>query len=179
MVEFLEALGDESRLKILALLIDRDASVEELAAALNLKTPTISHHLNRLRRADLVDMRAEGTTHMYHFRAETLHGLSRRLEPQKLKEWAPSADNAWEQKVLYDFLSGDKLKEIPASRKKRQVILKWLLGKFSPGTRYSEAEVNQTIGRHHPDFATLRRELIASRLMDRHDGVYWRIDGSD
>ncbi|MHB1630128.1 MAG: DUF2087 domain-containing protein [Bacilli bacterium] len=37
------------------------------------------------------------------------------------------------------------------------------------------AEVNEIIGRHHPDFATLRRELIGNGLMEREHGVYWRI----
>jgi hypothetical protein len=32
------------------------------------------------------------------------------------------------------------------------------------------------IGRHHPDFATLRRELIGAKLLARENGVYWRLD---
>lgn len=63
-----------------------------------------------------------------------------------------------------------------ASRKKRLVILKWLVGKFEPGIRYPESAVKEIIGRHHPDFATLRRELIGNKLMDRENAVYWRID---
>lgn len=176
LVEVLKVLGDESRLKILALLIDREASVEELAAALSLKTPTVSHHLGRLKSAALVDMRSEGNVHLYRFRREALTGLLRRLDPERLKTAAPVAEGAWERKVLRDFLNGEELKEIPASRKKRQVILQWLVEKFAVGTRYPEAEVNQIIGRHHPDFATLRRELIASRLMQRQDGQYWRME---
>ena len=31
--------------------------------------------------------------------------------------------------------------------------------------------------RHHPDTATLRREVIMNKLMARANGVYWRIDG--
>lgn len=176
LADYLKALGDPSRLKILALLIDREASVEELAAALNLKTPTISHHLTRLKALELVDMRAEGTTHLYRFKAETLHQLTQALEPESLKKSAPASDDAWASKVLRDFLNGQMLKEIPASRKKRFVILQWLAGKFESGVRYPEAEVNQILSVHHPDFATLRRELIASRLMERESGVYWLID---
>ncbi|MCU0491096.1 MAG: DUF2087 domain-containing protein [Chloroflexaceae bacterium] len=29
--------------------------------------------------------------------------------------------------------------------------------------------------RHHPDTATLRREFIANKLMQREDGIYWRV----
>ena len=39
---------------------------------------------------------------------------------------AISPSDAWERKVLHDFFDGERLKEIPSSRKKRLVILKWL-----------------------------------------------------
>ena len=83
--------------------------------------------------------------------------------------------DAWEEKILKNFLDEDKLKTIPASHKKRMVILKWLVAKFEPEIRYPEANVNEIIQRHHPDYATLRRELIIRGLMDRKGGVYWRI----
>jgi hypothetical protein len=40
--------------------------------------------------------------------------------------------------------------------------------------RYPEARINELIKRHHPDFATLRRELIGQGLMEREAGIYWR-----
>jgi len=46
--------------------------------------------------------------------------------------------------------------------------------RFETGRRYPEKEVNAIISRHHPDFATLRRELIGARLMRRESGIYWR-----
>lgn len=177
LIQFLKALADESRLRILGILTNQEASVEELAAYLALKPPTVSHHLNRLRELQLVDMRAEGNVHYYRFQPETLYQLNRLLIPDKLAQLADVEGDAWEQKVLRDFLNGEELKEIPASRKKRLVILKWLADKFDTEIRYPEAQVNEIIGRHHPDFATLRRELVGNRLMQRENGVYWRILG--
>ena len=55
---------------------------------------------------------------------------------------------------------GERLKEIPASRKKREVILRWLAERFEVRRRYSEAEVNELLQRYHPDSATLRRERL-------------------
>lgn len=83
--------------------------------------------------------------------------------------------DTWEQKVLKNYREGDRLKEIPASRKKRQVILKWLVNQFEERVRYPEATVNEIIQRHHPDYATLRREFIINKLMERENGVYWRV----
>jgi len=176
LIALLKVMADESRLRILGILVDREASVEELAAFLGLKTPTVSHHLHRLREQQLVEMRAEGTAHYFKFRPETLLHLNRDLlTPEKLASIADVDGDLWERKVLRDFLNGLELKEIPASHKKRLIILKWLVRDFDMGVRYTEAEVNARIQVHHPDFATLRREFIGNRLMAREDGVYWRI----
>ena len=81
--------------------------------------------------------------------------------------------------MLRDFFAGERLKEIPAGRKKRLIVLRRLAARFEPGVRYSEREVNEILRRSHPDTATLRRELIsdANGLMWRDHGVYWRVPG--
>jgi hypothetical protein len=84
-------------------------------------------------------------------------------------------ESTYERKVLRAFTDGSKLLQIPASRKKRQVILHWLLRDFEHGRSYPEKEVNELLLEHHWDSATLRRELVASRLMARERGVYWRL----
>ncbi len=172
----LKAMADESRLKMLGLLSGRELSVRELAEQLNLKEPTISHHLGRLEELGLVGMRADGTTHYYSLRSETLHRLSRELFT--VEQVASIADNVegerWERKVLKTYFEGDRLTRIPSARKKRNVILNWLVTQFEPGERYPESRVNEVIKRHHPDTATLRREMIMTGLMERKAGVYWR-----
>src|SRR6266446_6862298 len=72
--------------------------------------------------------------------------------------------DGWERKVLDNFVRGERLTEIPVSRKKRWVILKWLVQDFAPGATYSEADVIIILKRHHEDCATLRREMIGYRM---------------
>ncbi|MBP5974652.1 DUF2087 domain-containing protein [Brasilonema sp. CT11] len=84
----------------------------------------------------------------------------------------------WEEKVLRNYLDGTRLIKIPASRKKRLVVLRWLVRKFEQEVTYTERQVNEIIGRHHPDYATLRRELIGYQLMERENGFYWRSPAS-
>jgi ArsR family transcriptional regulator len=60
-VAFCKALGDETRQRILQILQDEgEKCVSDLVAAFNVSQPTISHHLNFLRQADLVASRREG-----------------------------------------------------------------------------------------------------------------------
>lgn len=89
---------------------------------------------------------------------------------------AVPTEAAFQAKVLRDFFVGERLKTIPANRKKRRVVLEWLAERFDPEVRYREVEVNGVLGRYHPDFATLRRELIDGELLKREASVYWRPD---
>lgn len=177
LLRFFKALADESRLKILGILANRECSVEELAAMLNLKEPTVSHHLAKLKELHLVAMRSEGNTHLYWLNSEALQDISKEVfTPDRMASLVDDVEGeAWENKVLSNFIEGGRLKEIPASRKKRLVILKWLAGQFDMEVKYPESQVNELIKRYHPDCATLRRELIGSQLMHRENGVYWRL----
>ena len=78
-------------------------------------------------------------------------------------------------RTLENFVDASgRLMSIPVQRKKRLAVLRWLVEDFQPGRRYEEAEVNQIIGRRHPDFAALRRYLVDEEFMQRRRGVYWR-----
>jgi DNA-binding transcriptional ArsR family regulator len=57
---FFKALADETRLRILSLLIAREKCVCEVMVALDLTQPTASHHLGILETAGLVKHRKEG-----------------------------------------------------------------------------------------------------------------------
>jgi hypothetical protein len=176
-VRYLKLLANETRLKLLGLLANHERSVGEVAEILGLREPTISHHLAKLSEAGLVEMRAAGTVHFYRLNREVLHRLGQELfAPEQVVSLSarPEAD-AWESKVLRTFLVDGRLTKIPDTRKKRDVVLRWLVTQFEAGRRYTEREVNETIERHHPDFATLRRELVGARLMHREAGVYWRL----
>jgi len=176
MLQFCKAMADESRLKIVGLLSSHERSVMDLAALLNLKEPTVSHHLSVLKELDLVTLRAEGNVHWYKLRVDVLRKISREVfSTENIARIAVSAEaDGWDRKVLDNFVRGERLAEIPVSRKKRWVILKWLAQRFELDTNYSEAEVNAILKQHHEDCATLRRELIGYRMLARAGGIYRR-----
>jgi hypothetical protein len=183
MLRFFKALADESRLRLVGALAEDECSVEELATRLGLTPPTVSHHLAKLKDAGLVRMRRDGTTHLYRLDPDALRALAREvLEPAGLAGLADvTGADAWERRVLRDFFDGERLKEIPAARKKRYVVLRWLADRFEPERRYPEREVNEILRRHHPDVATLRRELVSELygFLRREDGVYWRLPDAE
>jgi predicted transcriptional regulator len=177
LLRFFKGLSNESRLKLLGLVAERERNVTQLAALLNITEPTVSHHLAKLQALDLVHMRAQGTTHYYSLKADTLQQLNKALlSPSQMATLTDTVEgsDAWENKVLRSYLVDERLTKIPDTRKKREVILKWLATQFTPEVRYPERELNAIIKRYHADCATLRREMIGYKLMQRERGVYWR-----
>jgi biotin operon repressor len=179
LLTFFKALADANRLKIVGLLSQHPYSGEQLAALLGLRPPTVSHHLKLLSEAGLVSARAESYYNLYRLEPGVLEQIASHLVAQdKLPSMAANVDlEAYDRKVLRDILLPDgRLKVIPAQRKKREVVLKHMLKSFQPEVHYTEKQVNEILAHFHDDTATLRREMIAYKMMRRAEGEYWRID---
>lgn len=179
MVNFFKALADANRLKIVGLLAQRPYSVEELAALLDLKASTVSHHLARLAEAGLVSARAQSYYNVYQLEKAALESKSRSLfSSEDLSASIADVDlDAYDQKVIKDYARKDgSLKTIPAQRKKLEAVLRYVAKAFKVGKRYSEKQVNEILSGYHEDTATLRRELVGYGLMKREGGGgdYWR-----
>jgi len=63
--DFVKAMADETRQRILTLLQTGEMSVSELNKHFTTTQPTLSHHLAVLRRANLVTARREGRQTFY------------------------------------------------------------------------------------------------------------------
>ncbi len=68
--DFLKALAHQSRLSILCILAEGEKSVGELEDLLNLRQPTVSQQLARLRADGLVSTRRDGKAIYYKLASE-------------------------------------------------------------------------------------------------------------
>ncbi len=60
MNEVFKALNDPARREILKLLQKKDMTAGDIAAQFNMTAPSVSHHLDKLKRADLVTTVKQG-----------------------------------------------------------------------------------------------------------------------
>jgi biotin operon repressor len=181
LLAFFKALGDANRLKIVGLLARQPHTVEQLSALLDLSASTVSHHLSKLSEAGLVTAKAQSYYNYYRLETGRVEEMARRLlSTESLPAVAADIDaSAFDRKVVNDYLLPDgTLKTIPSQRKKLLAVLRHIVQSFQPDQRYSEKEVNEILGRYHEDTASLRRELVGSKLMGREGGGgdYWRLD---
>lgn len=189
LVQFFKTLADEKRLHIIGLLTDREMRVAELAEALELSEPTISHHLKILREMGLVNLRIDGTSHYYRLSTDMMKRLKRQVDQleslevpvQRTErddlEWIEALDfGEDDKKVLRDYTAEGRLTQIPVKQKKLLVILNWLDTLFEESRFYTEAEVNEIIGAVHHDYVTLRRCMIDFGYLrrERGGGQYWK-----
>jgi hypothetical protein len=163
-----KALSDPARLRILGLLAERPRAGHELADQLALTPPTISHHMRRLLAARLVDVAADAQSRIYSLRTDAI----REMSGSALSGHAPQPATGEDDAILRAFFEGPRLRQIPASRKKRVIVLRRLLERFDPGRSYPEPEVNDLLREAHDDVATLRRELVDYGFLVRDRGIY-------
>jgi hypothetical protein len=70
------------------------------------------------------------------------------------------------------FDKENRLKSIPGQKKKKLVLLEYLVSKLNAENQYTEKEINTFIKQYHDDFCTIRREFIVHGFMDREDNMY-------
>ncbi len=157
-------------------------SVEDLAAALDLDSSTVSHHLKRLSRVGLVSARAERPYSVSALDLDRLHVMAREhLAAEALPRLAGDADlGAADRKVLSTFLGDDRrITAFPSQQKKKYLVLvRHTLQAFEPAVVYDEAQVNERLARFNDDTARLRRSLVDFGFMrrDRDGGRYWLLE---
>jgi len=181
LLEFFKALAEPKRLRIIGLLAQKAYTGEQLAAMLELSEGTISHHLSYLVHAGLVSAETRGYYNSYRLRLDTIHAIAERLlSRDELPKLAAGVDlDAYDRKVMRTFTDQEgHIKQLPAQRKKFDVLLRHVLKAFEHGVRYPEKQVNEILSFYHEDVAYLRRSLVESKYMAREGGggAYWRID---
>ena len=168
-VAVFKALGDESRLAIVRMLLEGESYVELIASRLSLTSATVSHHLKKLEAAGLVECHR---TQFY-----MIYSVKRELLAAPLIDLigtlpAQDDDTKYRESVIDAFFEYGKLKSLPAQRKKREVVLSHILEPLEKGCVYTEQEMNEHILRYNDDYCTIRREMIAFGLVQREHERY-------
>jgi hypothetical protein len=174
MLDFVKALADADRLRIIGLLTQRSVRLSEIVEILGFHPADTQHHLDKLLQSGVVHLR-DG---VYELDTAALEKRSRlQFEGTRPSfSYEPnSGKNA--NRILAAHLNPDgTIKTVPLQAAKLQVILEYLLDAFTVGANYTEKEVNLILARFHPDTAGLRRDLIHAGMLERvSDGTrYWR-----
>ncbi|MGG0176844.1 metalloregulator ArsR/SmtB family transcription factor [Gottfriedia acidiceleris] len=175
-VDFHKALGDLTRVRIIALLQQGHLSGQEIASKLNLKPPTITHHMSKLREVGLIKERRDKNTIYFSLNTKILE-----MNAKAIFTVGTGGDSNMEMSVTESerssiinnfFTKEGKLKIYPAQRKKKLVVLAHMIKGLEFGRVYQEKEINEYLKEFHEDYATLRRELIMCQYMYRENNQY-------
>ena len=189
----LRALVDANRIRIVARVSGRPATVEELALELRQPVPSVARQVEVLIAAGLVERTGDRSDNL-RARFDRVGELARGLAALEADGGGGGLDGAWphdgesfaqtvermgatpdDVRVLQSFLVDGRLDTIPAQHRKRQVVLRFLLERvFTEDRDYPEKEVNQRLALFHPDVAALRRYLVDDRYVTREAGIYRR-----
>jgi hypothetical protein len=167
-------LAERDRRAVVAALQLGATTFDDVVAATRLDVRAVASALGTLVNAGLVVEGDAGGIYL----VESAFGVAARAALARPRE-SEHADLPGDARRVFDaFVRDGRIIEIPASHRKRLVLLDWLAQDFEVGQRYSEARVNAILGVRHPDTATLRRYLVDDGYLDRADGEYWRSGGT-
>ena len=176
MLDFVKAMSDADRLRMIGLLSKGSASLTEAASQLGIPVRDALNHLAFLEFVGVVTKADD----IYSLNPSGLEALSKRQFGGGRETYTPAPDlDAKSRKVLAAYLNADgSIKQIPQQASKLRVILDYLVTAFTPGVDYTEKEVNTILRRFNLDVAGLRRDLIDSGLMGRESNGsrYWRVN---
>lgn len=173
-LNLLKTVADETRIKILSALGEKDCYTELLAERLGLSAATVSFHMKKLVQAGLVDVRREQYYIVYSLRRDV---FNRTLGELVLSGDCSAATEAlreeqYRRKVLKTFMPDGYCETMPAQLKKRVIVYREIFARFVPGRTYTEKEINAIISEVHGDYCTVRRGFIGMGWMQRSNGIY-------
>ncbi|MFC4801492.1 metalloregulator ArsR/SmtB family transcription factor [Neobacillus sp. GCM10023253] len=175
-VEFHKALGDLTRIKIVALLQQGPLHGQAIAGKLGLKPPTITHHMAKLREVGLIKERRDKNTIYFSLNTKILEMSAKAILNVRTgggAELEMSVTAEDREAIIKNFFTKEgKLKTYPAQRKKKLVVLEHMIKGLELGKVYQEKEINEYLKQYHEDYATLRRELIMCQFMYRENNQY-------
>lgn len=180
LLRFFQVFSNESRLKIIGHLAGGEKSVGELADLLQLKEPTVSHHLAELKGIGLVSARAEGTMRIYRLETKALETISKDIFARpNLAALVKPSEMTEEERILRTWVKDGRIVDIPAQEKKKQILIRWLARQIDPARHWTEREFSEWLSQFNEDYAFLRRYLVDNHYMARENGIYWRTPESD
>jgi hypothetical protein len=187
MLDFVKAMSDADRLRMIGILARGPASAEAVAAELHMPFRDALNHLAFLRYVGIVrtDTGDDSQAATYEISPEGADALAKaRLSGSKETYTpAPHLDEK-SRKVLVACLKPDgTIRQIPNSRTQAdrfKILLDYLVEAFTPGVTYKEMEVNSILKRFHEDVSGLRRDLVDAGLLarERDGSKYWRVEGT-
>ena len=173
-LDFVKAMADVDRLRIIGVLAKRKANKSEIAGRLNLPLRDVVDHLAFLEHVGVISLK----DNLYELNADHVESMAREQLREEKPVYVPAPEiDKKSRMVLTSCLEPDgTIKHLPSQPTQLKVILNYLVQAFTPGLDYTEKEVNTIIRRFHVDVSGLRRDLVDAGLMDRErDGSrYWR-----
>ncbi len=175
-VEFHKALGDLTRIRIIGLLQQGPLHGQAIAEKLGLKPPTITHHMTKLREVGLIKEQRDKNTIYFTLNTKILENSAKAILAVGTGGESRIEMSVTEEEraaIIHNFFTKDgKLKNYPAQRKKKLVVLAHIVKGLKFGKVYQEKEINEYLKQFHEDYATLRRELIMCQYMYRENNQY-------
>jgi hypothetical protein len=189
LLQFFKTFVDVERLKLVGLLAQGPATMQNLIERAGMPGTEVFHHLSQLCETGLVTQsKGEDGADIFELQPQLLEEMAKRqfirareLAPPPVDQRNIPADfTEEERKIVVNFTRPNgEITQIPLQPKKQQILVRYarhhVLRALEPGKAYPEKEINLLIKQLHPDAAFFRRTFVDSGYLNRtnNGSAYW------
>lgn len=189
LLQFFKTFVDVERLKLVGVLAQGPATMQELAERIGTPSPEVFRHLNQLLETGLVKQSpCEDGSESFELQPQLLEEMAKRQFTRARELAPPPADQRVfptdfteeERKIVVNYTRPNgEIKQIPLQPKKQQILVRYarhyVLSALEPGREYPEKEINLLIKQLHPDAAFFRRTFVDTGYLNRtnNGSAYW------
>jgi len=180
MLDFVKALSDVDRLRIIGALSQGSLTTAQVAEQIGLPFRDAINHLAFLSHVGILLAHAaeRKQDEVYELDSVFLEKLARQQFQGTRPAYvpAPEAEETARRNLAAHLNPDGTIRQIPRQAGKLRVILNYLINAFEVDKFYTEKEVNAILKRFNEDVSGLRRDLVDAGLLARErDGSrYWR-----
>ena len=180
MLDFVKALSDADRLRIIGALSQGSLTAAQFAGQLGLPFRDAINHLAFLEHVRILLAHAADRKQdeVYELDSVFLEKLARQQFQGTRPAYIPAPEvEETARRELSAHLNPDgTIRQIPRQAGKLRVILNYLINAFEVDRVYTEKEINAILKPFNEDVSSLRRDLVDAGLLARErDGSrYWR-----
>jgi DNA-binding transcriptional ArsR family regulator len=165
--------ASEKSVRLLGLLSGQGMTADELASASGLGADELSNELFSLRHGRLVKSWEEGGREVHRLDVTPVRDLLKALKTQSVEAFAGAGAAGESRSAVGRFFDGPKLRNMPSKDKDKELVLEAILRRLPAQAEIAEKDLNAVLKEIYPDFATLRREMVDHKYLERNAGVYW------
>ena len=170
--EIFKLLADESRLKIVSILLKGDSYADLMAKQIGVTVSTITYHIKKMETVGLIRCSKVHHYKIYSLNQEIFKNTVNDILGFVSVEWN---DKIYRYNIISHFFVCGRLKKIPVQIHKKRIVMEFLIDKLENEHYYTKEEIDAYIQQFFDDTEIVFFEFTTLGLLKEENCLYRRV----